>query len=40
LDAVISLAEIETELPLAEAYDGVEFIPERQDESSSAEPEP
>jgi len=27
-DAVIPLAEIETELPLAELYDGVEFTPE------------
>jgi len=40
LDAVISLAEIETELPLAEAYDGVEFVPERQDEAFSAEQQP
>ncbi len=28
LDAVLPLAEIETELPLAEIYDGVEFTPE------------
>jgi Uma2 family endonuclease len=28
LDAIIPLPEIETELPLAEIYDGVEFIPE------------
>jgi Uma2 family endonuclease len=31
LDAVIPLAEIETELPLAEIYDGVEFSPEADD---------
>ena len=31
LDAVISLAEIETELPLAEVYDGVMFSPETND---------
>lgn len=29
LDAVIPLPEIDTELPLAEIYDGVEFSPER-----------
>ena len=28
LDDIIPLAEIDTELPLAEIYDGVEFIPE------------
>jgi Uma2 family endonuclease len=28
LDAVIPLAEIEAELPLAELYEAVEFIPE------------
>lgn len=33
LDAVIPLAEIETDLPLAEVYDGVEFTPEPQDET-------
>ena len=31
LDAVLPLAEIETELPLAEVYDGVEFTPEAPD---------
>lgn len=33
--AVIPLAEIETELPLAEIYEGVEFSPERLDEEES-----
>ena len=28
LDVIIPLQEIETELPLAEIYDGVEFSPE------------
>jgi hypothetical protein len=32
LDAVLPLGEIETELPLAEIYDGVEFLPEREEE--------
>jgi Uma2 family endonuclease len=32
LDAVIPLGEIETELPLADVYDGVEFSPEESDE--------
>lgn len=27
-EAVIPLPEIETEVPLAEVYDGVEFVPE------------
>jgi Uma2 family endonuclease len=31
LDAIIPLPEIETELPLAEIYDGVEFVPEPDD---------
>ncbi len=34
LEAVIPLGEIETELPLAEVYDGVEFSPEEGDESN------
>lgn len=34
LDAVIPLAEIDTDLPLAEVYDGVEFVPEPQDEAT------
>jgi Uma2 family endonuclease len=34
LDAVLPLSEIETELPLAEAYDGVEFSHEESDEDS------
>lgn len=33
LGAVIPLAEIEAELPLAEVYDGVEFTPEAEDNS-------
>jgi hypothetical protein len=33
LDAVIPLAEIGTELPLAEIYDGAEFVPEPEDET-------
>lgn len=32
IDAVLPLSEIETELPLAEMYDGVEFNPEREEE--------
>lgn len=32
LDAIIPLTEIETELSLAEIYDGVEFIPEPTDD--------
>ncbi len=32
LDAVIPLNEIDAELPLAEIYDGVEFVPEPDDE--------
>ena len=32
LDAVIPLSEIETELPLAEVYERVEFVPEPDDE--------
>ena len=32
LDAVIPLNEIETALPLAEVYDGVEFVPEPEEE--------
>ena len=31
-DAVISLGEIETELPLSEVYEAVEFAPEADDE--------
>jgi Uma2 family endonuclease len=31
LDSVVPLWEIETELPLAEIYDGVEFVPEPED---------
>lgn len=34
LDAVIPLPEIETELPLAEIYDGVQFSPEADDSES------
>jgi Uma2 family endonuclease len=34
LDAVIPLSEIETELPLAEVYDSVEFVPESADDAS------
>jgi Uma2 family endonuclease len=33
LDSVIPLAEIETELPLSEIYDGVEFVPEQEEEA-------
>lgn len=33
-DTVIPLAEIETELPLSEIYEGVEFAPEPDDEST------
>ena len=32
LEAVVPLLEIETELPLAEIYDGVQFVPEADDE--------
>ena len=32
LEAVVPLAEIETELPLSEVYDRIEFIPEAEDE--------
>ena len=32
LDAVLPLGEIETELPLAEIYDGVQFIPEPEED--------
>jgi Uma2 family endonuclease len=32
LDSVIPLPELETELPLAEIYEGVEFVPEPTDE--------
>jgi Uma2 family endonuclease len=34
LDAVIPLAEIEAELPLAEVYDGVEFVAEQDDDDA------
>jgi Uma2 family endonuclease len=34
LDAVIPLAEIETTLPLADVYDGVEFRPEPEEEDA------
>jgi Uma2 family endonuclease len=34
LDAVIPLNEIDTELPLAEIYDGVDFSPEADDEQN------
>jgi hypothetical protein len=34
LDAVIPLPEIETELPLAEVYDGVEFTPEEEEDDA------
>lgn len=34
LTAVIALAEIGVELPLAEIYEGVEFVPEQEDEES------
>jgi hypothetical protein len=34
LHAVIALGEIETELSLAEVYDGVEFRPEPEDEGA------
>lgn len=33
LDAVIPLSEIGTQLPLAEIYEGVEFVPEPDDET-------
>ncbi len=32
LDAVVPLGEIETELPLADVYAGVEFTPELEEE--------
>jgi hypothetical protein len=32
LERVIPLAEIETELPLTEIYDGIQFAPEPDDE--------
>src|SRR5260370_19282431 len=32
LDAVVPLSEIETDLPLAEIYDGMEFAPEPEEE--------
>ena len=35
LDAVLPLAEIETELPLADIYEGVEFIPEPDDDDAA-----
>ena len=31
LDAIVPLSEIETELPLAEIYDGVVFVPEAEE---------
>lgn len=31
LDAVIPLVGIDTDLPLAEIYDGVEFVPESEE---------
>jgi len=34
LEAVIPLGEIETELPLAEVYDGVEFSPEAEEDDA------
>jgi Uma2 family endonuclease len=34
LDAVVPLEEIEAELPLAEVYDGVEFMPEEDDDAT------
>jgi hypothetical protein len=34
LQAVIPLAEIDTELPLAEIYERVEFVPEPEDEET------
>ena len=37
LDAVISLPGIETDLPLAEIYDGVEFSPEPADDDLDAD---
>lgn len=33
IEAVVPLGEIDTELPLAEIYDGVEFLPESDEES-------
>jgi Uma2 family endonuclease len=36
MDAVMSLPEIETDLPLAEIYDGVEFSPEQADDNMDA----
>jgi len=35
LEAVIPLPEIDIELPLAEVYDGVEFIPERDEDETA-----
>ena len=35
LDAVVWLGEIEIELPLADVYDGVEFIPETADDEET-----
>jgi Uma2 family endonuclease len=35
LDAVLPLREIEIDLPLAEIYEGVEFIPEREDNEAN-----
>ena len=32
LDAILPLGEIEAELPLAEVYDGVQFIPEPEED--------
>ena len=37
LDAVISLPEIESDLPLAEIYDAVEFSPEPVDDDVAAD---
>src|SRR5207237_8561835 len=33
LDAILPLPEVETELPLSEIYDSVEFVPESADET-------
>ena len=32
LDALLPLAEVDIELPLAEIYDGVEFLPEPEED--------
>jgi hypothetical protein len=40
LDAVISLPEIETDPPLAEIYDGVEFSPEPVDDDMGVDQTP